>query len=149
MLAYKELARLHSAHGWSWLDQWVSGGRFRPVYVVGGVVSGRWASRGGGALQIPRTLRICVRAEPGWKLVVADAAQVELRQRLADRAPEGELVFFQHDEVTVHCPADYADVVGAELARCAREAALLVFGHHCPVRFPLQADAVDCYADAK
>ena len=51
-----------------------SGGRFRPEYVVGGVVSGRWASRGGGALQIPKLLRQAVVADPGWTLVVADAA---------------------------------------------------------------------------
>ncbi len=79
LLEYKELARLHSAHGWSWLDQWVRDGRFRPVYVVGGVVSGRWASRGGAALQIPKVLRECVRADEGWTLVVADAAQLEPR----------------------------------------------------------------------
>jgi DNA polymerase family A len=79
LLEYKELARLHAAHGWAWLDAWVSGGRFRPEYVVGGVVSGRWASRGGGALQIPRVLRRAVVADPGWALVVADAAQLEPR----------------------------------------------------------------------
>ncbi|HUD37554.1 MAG TPA: bifunctional 3'-5' exonuclease/DNA polymerase [Streptosporangiaceae bacterium] len=79
LIEYKELARLHSAFGWSWLDTWVAGGRFRPEYVVGGVVSGRWASRGGGALQIPRMLRRAVVADPGWVLVVADAAQLEPR----------------------------------------------------------------------
>jgi DNA polymerase-1 len=79
LLEYKELARLHAAHGWVWLDEWVSGGRFRPEYVVGGVVSGRWASRGGGALQIPRVLRQAVVADPGHVLVVADAAQLEPR----------------------------------------------------------------------
>ena len=79
LLEYKELARLHSANGWSWLDAWVSNGRFQPEYVVGGVVSGRWASRGGGALQIPRMLRQAVVADPGWALVVADAAQLEPR----------------------------------------------------------------------
>jgi hypothetical protein len=79
LLEYKELARLHAANGWSWLDAWVSGGRFRPEYVVGGVVSGRWASRGGGALQIPRLLRQAVVADPGSTLVVADAAQLEPR----------------------------------------------------------------------
>jgi DNA polymerase-1 len=79
LLEYKELARLHAAHGWGWLDEWVSGGRFRPEYVVGGVVSGRWASRGGGALQIPRVLRRAVVADPGHVLVVADAAQLEPR----------------------------------------------------------------------
>ncbi|HXW47244.1 MAG TPA: bifunctional 3'-5' exonuclease/DNA polymerase [Streptosporangiaceae bacterium] len=79
LLRYKELARLHTANGWSWLDTWVAGGRFRPEYVVGGVVSGRWATRGGGALQIPRVLRCAVVADPGWTLVVADAAQLEPR----------------------------------------------------------------------
>ncbi len=79
LLRYKELARLWVAHGWSWLDQWVSAGRFRPEYVVGGVVSGRWATRGGAALQLPKQLRTAVRADEGWSLVVADAAQLEPR----------------------------------------------------------------------
>ena len=42
-------------------------------WVAGGVVTGRWASRGGGALQLPQQIRSAVRAEPGWRLVVADA----------------------------------------------------------------------------
>ncbi|MFE3202121.1 bifunctional 3'-5' exonuclease/DNA polymerase [Embleya sp. NPDC059237] len=79
LIKYKELARLHAAHGWAWQDTWVRGGRFRPEYVVGGVVTGRWAGRGGGALQIPRVLRGAVVADPGWRLVVADAAQLEPR----------------------------------------------------------------------
>jgi DNA polymerase-1 len=79
LLEYKELSRLYAANGWSWLDTWVSGGRFRPDWVVGGVVSGRWASRGGGALQIPHALRRAVIADPGHSLVVADAAQLEPR----------------------------------------------------------------------
>ena len=99
LLEYKELSRLYAANGWTWLDEWVHDGRFRPVYIVGGVVSGRWASRGGGALQIPKTLRGCVRADPGWKLVVADAAQLEPRvltalsgdRRLAEVASSTDL----------------------------------------------------------
>ncbi|GAB2837801.1 bifunctional 3'-5' exonuclease/DNA polymerase [Microbacterium insulae] len=79
LLEYKRLSRLLSANGWTWLDEWVSEGRFRPVYVPGGVVTGRWASSGGGALQLPRQLREAVRADPGWKLVVADVAQLEPR----------------------------------------------------------------------
>lgn len=294
LLEYKELARLHGAHGWAWLDQWVRDDRFRPVYVVGGVVSGRWASRGGAALQIPRVLRTCVRADPGWTLVVADAAQLEprilaalsgdrrlaevaesadlysrlaeallgrtptpddrrrakvamlsalyggtageaaallgvLRQRFphamsyVDRAaasgergelvrsrlgrtspppseswraltgggadegaarraardwgrftrnfvvqasaadwtavllaslrrslpPPAHLVFFQHDEVVVHTPAELADAVCACLADAVVETTALVFGAACPVRFPMPATVVDCYADAK
>ncbi len=99
LLEYKELARLHTAHGWAWLDTWVSGGRFRPEYVVGGVVSGRWATSGGGALQIPRVLRRAVVADPGWSLVVADAAQLEPRvlaalagdRAFTDAAAHGDL----------------------------------------------------------
>ncbi|MFA1538896.1 bifunctional 3'-5' exonuclease/DNA polymerase [Actinomadura monticuli] len=99
LLEYKELSRLHTAHGWAWLDTWVSGGRLRPEYVVGGVVSGRWATSGGGALQIPRVLRRAVVADPGWALVVADAAQLEPRvlaalagdRAFADAAAHGDL----------------------------------------------------------
>lgn len=76
---YKKLSRLHTANGWAWLDAWVHDGRFRPEYVVGGVVTGRWASRGGGALQIPHTIRDAVRPDDGHLLVVADAAQLEPR----------------------------------------------------------------------
>jgi DNA polymerase-1 len=76
---YKELSRMHAAHGWAWRETWVRDGRFRAEYVVGGVVSGRWATRGGGALQIPRLLRAAVVADPGHRLVVADAGQLEPR----------------------------------------------------------------------
>ncbi|MFJ9950457.1 bifunctional 3'-5' exonuclease/DNA polymerase [Kitasatospora sp. NPDC091207] len=297
MVRYKELARIHAAHGWAWQDAWARAGRFRPEYVVGGVVSGRWASRGGGALQIPRILRRAVVADPGWLLVVADAAQLEprvlaalsqdaalaraaaagdlyealaasafqgdrdkaklgllgamygqtggdigpllatlrrrypaamgyveaaartgedggvvasrlgrvcpppsadwldlteapetagdaggrsarargrftrnfviqasaadwalallaaLRRRLgalpaADPADRPHLVFFQHDEVVVHTPANLADQVAAAVAEAADEARRLVFGD-TPVRFPLTTAVVDCYADAK
>lgn len=79
LLRYKELSRIHAAHGWAWRESWVRDGRFRPEYVVGGVVSGRWATRGGGALQIPRLLRGAVVADPGHRLVVADAGQLEPR----------------------------------------------------------------------
>jgi DNA polymerase-1 len=83
LLAYKKLSRLHTANGWAWLDAWVANGRFQPEYVVGGVVSGRWASRGGGALQIPRQIRGAVHADPGHKLIVADASQLEPRVLVA------------------------------------------------------------------
>jgi len=94
LLEYKKLSRLLSANGWAWLTEWVADGRFRPVYIPGGVVTGRWASSGGGALQLPRQLREAVRADRGWKLVVADVAQLEPRVlaamsrdlRLADAA---------------------------------------------------------------
>jgi DNA polymerase I len=293
LLAYKELSRLHATYGWAWLDAWVTEGRFRPEYVPGGVVSGRWATRGGGALQIPHALRRAVVADPGWTFVVADARQLEprvlaalsgddglaraaaagdlyaalaadafggdraraktallaamyggdvgqlmtvlrrrfaaavgyveaaartgeegglvrsqlgrtcpppsqgwveltgpargaepdagptargrraardrgrftrnfvvqasaadwalvllaaVRRRLAGQA--AHLVFFQHDEVVVHCPRKDAESVAAEVGEAAAESGRLVFGD-TPVRFPLSVAAVDCYADAK
>lgn len=79
LLEYKRLARLLSANGWAWGEAWVRDGRFRPDYVPGGVVTGRWSSSGGGALQLPAAVRGAVRADPGWRLVVADAAQLEPR----------------------------------------------------------------------
>lgn len=291
LLEYKELARMWTAHGWSWLESWVHNGRFRPEYVVGGVVSGRWATRGGAALQLPKALRKAVRSLPGWSLVVADAAQLEPRvlaalsgdQRLAEvsadvdlyaslaadsfdgdrgrakvamlsamyggtsggagpllavlrkRFPQAvghveqaardgeqgfmvrsqlgrtsprpgekrmalmertdeeslqksrqaarewgrftrnfvvqasaadwalvllvtlrrrlagtaaEIVFYQHDEVLVHCPAEDAPAVAVELSASATEATELVFPG-TTVKFPLETSIVDCYADAK
>ncbi len=89
LLEYKKLSRLLSANGWQWLDTWVVDGRFRPTYVPGGVVTGRWASDGGGALQLPKQVRGAVIADDGWKFVVADASQLEprvLAGMAADRA---------------------------------------------------------------
>ena len=89
LLEYKKMARLQSANGWHWLDEWVDEGRYRPVYVPGGVVTGRWAASGGGALQIPRQLRPALRADEEWRLVSADVAQLEPRALAAmsgDRA---------------------------------------------------------------
>src|SRR5699024_3025536 len=89
LLEYKRMARLPAANGWHWLDEWVADGRYRPVYVPGGVVTGRWAASGGGALQIPRQLRPALRADPGWRLLSADVARLEPRALAAmsgDRA---------------------------------------------------------------
>ena len=99
LLEYKELYRIWTAHGWAWRDAWISEGRFRPEYVPGGVVSGRWATRGGGALQIPKVVRRAVVADAGWRFVVADAGQLEPRvlaavsgdTRLAAAAGLGDL----------------------------------------------------------
>jgi DNA polymerase I len=288
LLAYKSLYRLYTAHGWSWLEQWVHGGRFRPEYLPGGTVSGRWTTNGGGALQIPKVVRQAIRADPGWSLVVADADQMEprilaaisrdpglmavagrgedlyadlaargfggdrdqakiallgaiygqtsgdalthlagLRRRYpaavayvddAARAGEegrlvrtwlgrtctplsvalddtdalqdtradsaarargrftrnfvvqgsaadwallvlagirhairhlrAELVFFQHDEVIVHCPTEEAAAVTEAIATAADTAGRIAFGQ-TPVRFPFTTAVVQCYGDAK
>ncbi|WP_329289457.1 bifunctional 3'-5' exonuclease/DNA polymerase [Streptomyces sp. NBC_01455] len=305
LLAYKKLYRIWVAHGWSWLQDWVRDGRFRPEYLPGGTVTGRWVTNGGGALQIPKVIRRAVVADPGWRLVVADADQMEPRvlaaisrdpglmevagregdlyQAVSDRAFAGdraqaklavlgavygqtsgdglknlaalrrrfpkavayvddaarageegrlvrtwlgrtsppaagasdraseeaglpqdepaeapgdqgwvpgyassnsrargrfarnfvvqgsaadwallllaalrracaglaaELVFFQHDEVIVHCPAEEADVVVAAVREAAELAGRLTFGE-TPVHFPFTTAVVECYADAK
>ena len=276
IVEYKELYRVWTAHGWSWRAQWVRDGRFRTEYIAGGVVSGRWATRGGGALQIPKAVRRAVVADDGWTFVVADAAQLEPRilaavagdARLAEaaagtdlyatlaaeafngdramakvamlgamygqtggaavaalaklqasfpvawehvqraaRTGEGgglvrswlgrtcppahgrmsgeqarargrftrnfviqataaewaltllaglrrqlydtaaQLVFFQHDEVVVHCPEQAADEVAAAVRAAGEQAARLLFPAS-PVRFPLDLSVVRNYADA-
>jgi DNA polymerase I len=277
VLEFKELYRVWTAHGWSWCDAWVHQGRFRPEYVPGGVVSGRWATRGGGALQIPRVVRGAVIADDGWQLVVADAGQLEprvlaavsgdagliaaaatgdlyaalaaesfdsdrgraklallgamygqvggaalpaiavLKRRYPDaweyvegaarmgqagglvrswlgrtcppaaaspQTPEAarargrftrnfviqataaewalallallrsglkehaaQLVFFQHDEVVVHCPATEVEVVTRAVHSAAERAGALLFGS-AQVRFPLDLAVVRCYGDA-
>ncbi|MFD5310189.1 bifunctional 3'-5' exonuclease/DNA polymerase [Streptomyces ardesiacus] len=305
LLAYKKLYRIWVAHGWSWLQDWVRDGRFRPEFLAGGTVTGRWVTNGGGALQIPKVIRRAAVADPGWRLVVADADQMEPRvlaaisrdpglmevagretdlyQSVSDRAFSGdrahaklavlgavygqtsgdglknlatlrrrfpravayvddaarageegrlvrtwlgrtcppaadaadgtdeaglpqddptgpaahpqewvpgyastdarargrfarnfvvqgsaadwallllaalrracadmaaELVFFQHDEVIVHCPEEEADAVVAAIREAAELAGRLTFGP-TPVRFPFTTAVVECYADAK
>ncbi|MFC4517131.1 bifunctional 3'-5' exonuclease/DNA polymerase [Streptomyces ehimensis] len=295
LLEYKKLYRLHTAHGWSWLQSWVRDGRFRPEYLPAGTVTGRWTTNGGGALQIPKVVRRAVVADPGWCLVVADADQIEPRvlaavsrdpglmdvagsgrdlyADLAERAFSGdreraklamlgaiygqtsgdglkhmadlrrrfpaavafvddaarageegrlvrtwlgrtcppsatagaydeagipqdeepaapggtagarargrftrnfvvqgsaadwavmvlalvrrsladmaaELVFFQHDEVIVHCPEEEAPAVVAAIREAGDRAGRIAFGD-TPVRFPLTTAVVRCYADAK
>ncbi len=90
LLEYKKLARLLSANGWHWLETNVRDGRFHPEYVPGGVVTGRWASKGGGgALQLPKQVRRAVVADEGWKFVVADASQLEPRILAAMAGDQG------------------------------------------------------------
>ncbi len=84
LVAYKRMSRLHTANGWAWAQRWArvdERGRCRLAieYVPGGVVTGRWATEGSGAMQIARQIRGAVAAEPGMRLVVADAAQLEPR----------------------------------------------------------------------
>ncbi|MFB7466905.1 bifunctional 3'-5' exonuclease/DNA polymerase [Streptomyces sp. NPDC056224] len=79
LIEYKKLYRIYTAHGWGWLADWVHEGRFRPEFIPGGTLTGRWVTNGGGALQIPKVIRRAVVADPGWRLVVADADQMEPR----------------------------------------------------------------------
>ena len=90
LLRYKKLAHLFQANGWTWLDEWVSDGRFRPSYQPAGSSTGRWSSNGGGALSFPVQVRSAAVADEGWVLVVADVAQLEPRV-LAGMSRDGAL----------------------------------------------------------
>jgi DNA polymerase-1 len=79
LLRYKQLAHLFQTNAWTWVDEWVSGGRFRPSYQPAGSATGRWSSNGGGALSIPVQVRPAAVADDGWVFVVADVAQLEPR----------------------------------------------------------------------
>jgi DNA polymerase-1 len=113
LLEYKELARLYSANGWTWLRAWVRDGRFRPEYVVGGVVTGRWASRGGGALQLPAMVRRAVVADPGWTFVVADAGQLEPRVLAAMSGDRGLAAAARAEDLYT----ELGDVFGGDRAK--------------------------------
>ncbi len=121
LLAYKKLSRLLSANGWAWLAEWVHDGRFRPVYIPGGVVTGRWASAGGGALQLPRSLRPAVRADEGWKLIVADVAQLEPRMLAAMAGDRAMATAAQGSDL-------YAGVVDSGAVATREEAKYAVLG---------------------
>ncbi|MFD7613001.1 bifunctional 3'-5' exonuclease/DNA polymerase [Streptomyces sp. NPDC059828] len=98
LIAYKKLYRIWTAHGWSWLQDWVRDGRFRPEYLPGGTVSGRWTTNGGGALQIPKVIRRAVVADDGWRLVVADADQMEPRVLAAISGDPGLMEVAGHED---------------------------------------------------
>ncbi|MFJ5291338.1 bifunctional 3'-5' exonuclease/DNA polymerase [Streptomyces sp. NPDC088348] len=97
LLQYKKLYRIWTANGWGWLQDWVRDGRFRPEYQPGGTVSGRWTTNGGGALQIPKVIRRAVVADDGWRLVVADADQMEPRVLAAVSRDRGLMEVAGHD----------------------------------------------------
>lgn len=97
LIRYKRLYRIWTAHGWGWLQDWVRDGRFRPEYQPGGTVSGRWTTNGGGALQIPKVIRRAVVADEGWRLVVADADQMEPRVLAAISRDRGLMEVAGHD----------------------------------------------------
>ena len=77
-----------------------------------------------------------------WALLMLAA----LRRSCAELA--AELVFFQHDEVIVHCPQEEAATVAEMIATAADTAGRLAFGP-TPVRFPCTTAVVECYGDAK
>jgi DNA polymerase-1 len=63
-------------------------------------------------------------------------------------AQRPHLVFFLHDEVLVHTPAQLAEAVVAAVHDAAAEAGRLLFGAF-PVDFPLDVAVVESWADAE
>lgn len=57
-------------------------------------------------------------------------------------------MYFLHDEVMVHSPAEHADDVAVHVREAARSAGRLLFGDF-PVEFPLSVAVVDAYDQAK
>jgi DNA polymerase-1 len=76
----------------------------------------------------------------------------ELRRRLralrCNGSPAGELVFFLHDEVMVHCPDNAVGASIAAIEESASAAKELLFGK-IPVEFPVSVAVVDSYDKAK
>lgn len=64
----------------------------------------------------------------------------------ADERPQ--LVYFLHDEVIVHAPADLADEVAEHVRQAARSAGELLFPSSA-VDFPLSVAVVESYDRAK
>jgi DNA polymerase-1 len=69
-----------------------------------------------------------------------------LRQSLA--LMKAELVFFQHDEVIVHCPTEEAPDVAAAIQSASNLAGTLTFGP-TPTNFAFTTTTARTYADAK
>src|SRR5688500_12079447 len=73
-----------------------------------------------------------------WALVLL----AELRWHLRAAGSPAELVFFQHDEVLLHTPAEFAEDTAAAVADAAALAGRRLFGD-TPVRFPMQVRVVE------
>ncbi|WP_148612773.1 bifunctional 3'-5' exonuclease/DNA polymerase [Nocardioides rubriscoriae] len=152
LLRYKHLAHLFSTNGWAWIDQWVSGGRFRPSYQPAGSTTGRWSSNGGGALSIPVQVRPAAVADDGWVLVVADVAQLEPRvlagmsgdRALARSARGNDLYQGMVDDGAVATRSDAKlGLLGAMYGATSGESGRMVAGltRRYPAAFGLVEDA--------
>jgi DNA polymerase-1 len=75
-----------------------------------------------------------------WALVLL----AELRGQLRASGSPAQLVFFQHDEVLLHAPAEVAEETVAAVHTAAATAGRRLFDDS-PVRFPMQARVVEGY----
>ena len=152
LLAYKQAAHLFSTNGWTWIDQWVRDGRFRPSYQPAGSSTGRWSSNGGGALSFPVQVRPAAVADDGWTFVVADVAQLEPRvlagmsgdRALARSARGADLYQGMVDEGAVASRTDAKlGLLGAMYGATSGESGRLVAGltRRYPAAFGLVEEA--------
>ena len=84
----------------SLLKHQANDGYIRASYLQMGADTGRMSAMAPNVQQIPRDqrFRACVRAPQGWKLVVADYAQMELRLAAAEAQDELMIRAFQEDK---------------------------------------------------
>jgi DNA polymerase-1 len=75
-----------------------------------------------------------------WALVLL----AELRMLLRSAGSRAELVFFQHDEVLLHAPAEESEAAAEAVRTAAVTAGRRLFGD-APVRFPMQPRIVEGY----
>ena len=78
-----------------------------------------------------------------WALVLL----AELRSRLRAEGSPARLVFFQHDEVLLHAPAEAARDTADAVRDAAATAGRRLFGD-TPVRFPMQVRIVEGYDES-
>ena len=85
-----------------------------------------------------------------WALCWLGGIRGRLSAAFPGPFPDGvpHLVFFLHDEVIVHTPAEHAEVVAELVRAAAADAGRLLFGDR-PARFPLSVAIVEDYAAAK
>ncbi|GAA2842906.1 DNA polymerase [Crossiella cryophila] len=94
---WRHLDALAHQFGYDWAKRWTVADRWFPVFYPAGTSTGRWTAEGGG-LQLPRSLRCCVRARPGRRLLIADVSQLEPRILAHMAGDSGLLDFAEHDD---------------------------------------------------
>jgi len=84
-----------------------------------------------------------------WALAWMGSLRSRLAERFPGRVTDGpHLVFFVHDEIVVHAPAEHAEWVAEQVRAAAADAGRLLF-RDFPVVFPLSVAVVDDYGAAK
>ena len=82
LIEYREAVKRYGAYGRNWLD-YLHNGRIYTNWRQIGAVSGRMSSNDPAVQTVPHLegepYRSCIEAPPGYKLIIADLSQIELR----------------------------------------------------------------------